>query len=146
MKEPFLYYIHSRSALEGDDKANSCTIPLRGLPTTYKKFRCEVLNFMINASTLNNASGLLEFIGLTADTFVSHGYSTYKNGTADVVAEVYIADSMSFKRNQFVVDNFQYKEVKFELVDVYGFLIEDALINQTNDTVWTLSLLLHPIE
>ena len=142
----FLYYINSQNAREGVDSANNCNIEFRGLPTNPRFFKCDVLNFMINPTSLDNTDSSLEFIALTVDNFIYDSYSTFTNGQADVVAEIYTSDCMTFKRNQFIVENINNKVLHFQLADITGNVIDDALINQIQNTIWTLALYLEPIE
>lgn len=71
--------------------------------------------------------------------FIKNSYSTYTSGQSDVIAEIFTADCVTFKRNQFIVDNFNDKVVHFQLTDITGTQIEDAHIKITKNTVWTLT-------
>jgi hypothetical protein len=53
----FTYVISSRDDLSDNTRSSNCFITLGGLPNQTRYFRCRVLNFAINTSSLTTGYG-----------------------------------------------------------------------------------------
>lgn len=133
----FTYVIDYNTAENAVVQANDCNIVLRGLPNN-KRFYCEVVNFMINTESL--AVGIPSYLTLTADSFCETGFMTYSR--LDVLCQFKTADGgLKMNGNCFEVDNFNGKNIHFQLVAPNGTVIPLNNIDQAGlITTWQLTL------
>lgn len=139
----FTYVIDYNTVENAQTQANFCMIPLRGLPNS-KRFYCEVVNFMINTESL--AVACPTYLTLTADSFCETGYMT--NSRFDILCQFKTADGgLKMPGNVFEVDNFNGKNIHFQLVGPDGGTIANAVIDQGGFiTRWQLTLRMKAIN
>ena len=139
----FTYVIDYNCVENAVYQANDTYIPLRGLPNN-KRFYCEVVNFMINTESLD--AGIPSYLTLTADSFCETGFMTYSR--LDVLCQFKTADGgLKMPGNCFQLDNFNGKNVHFQLADPYGDVVDNAHIDQNAlITTWQLTLRMKPIK
>lgn len=133
----FTYVIDYNPVENAVVQANDCYIVLRGLPNN-KRFYCEVVNFMINTESL--APAIPTYLTLTADSFCETGFMTYSR--LDVLCQFKTADGgLKMSGNCFEVDNFNGKNIHFQLVAPNGTVIPLNNIDQGGFiTTWQLTL------
>jgi len=138
----FTYVIDYNTVENAVVQANDCFIVLRGLPNN-KRFYCEVVNFMINTESL--AVAIPTYLTLTADNFCETGFMTYSR--LDVLCQFKTADGgLKMNGNCFEVENFNEKNIRFQLVGPNGTVIPLNNIDQGGFiTTWQLTLRMKPI-
>ncbi len=138
----FTYVIDYNCVENAVHQANDVYIPLRGLPNA-KRFYCEVVNFMINTETL--IVGFPSYITLTADDFCESGFMTYSR--LDVLCQCRTTDGgIKMNGNCFEVNNFNGKNVHFQMVAPNGIVIPVGSIDQGGITTWQVTLRMKPMH
>lgn len=138
----FTYVIDYSSIENGAIQANDCVFALRGLPNS-KRFYCEVVNFMINTESLGAA--IPTYLTLTAEDLCETGFMTYSR--LDVMCQFRTAEGgLKMAGNVFEVNNFNGKNIRFQLVAPNGLLIPANVIDQGGFiTTWQLTLRMKPL-
>ena len=142
----FTYVIDYNSVENAVHQANDVYIPLRGLPNA-KRFYCEVVNFMINTESLALVAPLPpSYITLTADDFCESGFMTYSR--LDVLCQCHTTDGgIKMSGNVFEVNNFNGKNIHFQLISPTGTVIPLGTIDQNGFiTTWQLTLRMKPMH
>ena len=123
--------------------ANNTKISIYGfLPEKTKTYMCEVVNYIINIDSLNSPPG---FFSLVVENFIKNGVSSNKKAY-DIICDCStINGEMKNKGSMFTVENFNNKDLTFQMIDPYGVIIADSVINDTVNTVWNLTIRLKPI-
>ena len=143
----FTYVISSRDDLSDNTRSSNCFITLGGLPNQTRYFRCRVLNFAINTSSLTTgymAVGSSRIINLICDNFILSGS---RAGNKDLnIISTYSLDCPMRTGSVFNIQNFNGRTLNFRLVDEAEVLITPVINQNTLNTVWYLTLELTPID
>lgn len=143
--DSFTYII---SSINGKTKntANNCFIELAGLPN-YKKFQCEVIDFIIDVNTIDTATIYEGYASLVVDhemkilNGVMHPrkFDRLCNFTLDSGRTTHV------KGYTFIVENFNNHTANFQIVLPDQTRIPTTEINKIENTYWTLALKMTPI-
>ena len=143
----FTYVISSRDDLTDNTRASSCYITLGGLPDRTRYFRCRVLNFAINTSSLTAgymAVGSSHIINLICDNFI---LSCSRAGNKDLnIISTYSLDCPMRTGEVFNIQNFNGKTLNFRLVSEGEAPITPVINQNAQNTIWYLTLELTPID
>jgi len=133
----FTYHISSYDA-SSNNSANNCVIKLDRLPRN-KRFVCEAVNFVINLSSLTAAASS-GYITLVCTDLIANGVSTNKKAY-DIICDCsIITGELKNKGATFLVDNFNGREINFQLINNLGTALPNSVINDTDTTTWNLTL------
>ena len=137
----FTYVIDYNCIENAANRCNDCTVVLRGLPNN-KRFYCEVVNFMINTESL--APACPSYLTLTADNFCETGFMTFSR--LDILCQFKTSDGgLKMNGNCFEVDNFNGKNIHFQILVPDGSTLVNGIIDQAGYTTWQLTLRMKPI-
>lgn len=105
---PFMYIIRSRNRTSGD--VNNAYFRLNGLPSQFKKFKVEVVNFYHNTEQ-PVANTLVE---LRADFPFLNGYDTLTGRMSCIATNGTSMGSASF---EFMIESFNGRTINFSIFD-----------------------------
>lgn len=137
----FTYVIDYNCIENAVNRCNDCYVVLRGLPNN-KRFYCEVVNFMINSESLLPACP--SYLTLTADNFCETGFMTFSR--LDILCQFKTSDGgLKMAGNCFEVDNFNGKNIHFQILVPDGSTLVNGIIDQAGYTTWQLTLRMKPM-
>lgn len=143
----FTYIISSRDDVSDITRSSNCYISMTGFPAGVVKFRCRVLNFMINTCSLTAgwmAIGASHYINLTCDNFILNGA---RAGNRDLnIITSYSVDCPMKTGEVFNINNPNGKVFNFKLLSENEAPITTVINQNALNTVWTLVLELTPID
>ena len=143
----FTYVISSADDLANPAKAWNCYVNLGGLPAGVRYFRCRVLNFAVNPcsfDTVYNAD--THVLHLTSNDFILDGGRS-GNKSLNIIATVTNNQPIMTQHGSvFKIANFNGKSINFQFTNEYETSMALLLNENGNDTIWTLTLELTPID
>ena len=82
------YVINSRDGFNGTtDNAHDLSISLRGMPSIYRKFKCEVKSFSLNVKSVATAfKDIQSQIFLSSSNFINSGLENSNSDIPNIVA------------------------------------------------------------
>jgi hypothetical protein len=142
----FTYVINSINATV-PNSANNCYIELAGLPQ-YRKYHCEVIDFIIDSETLDIANITASYLSLVVDSEMQILDGIMHPKKFDRICNInlnYSCIMSSVKGNIFTVGNFNKHTVNFQLILPNMTRLPALAINIGSTTYWTLTLKMTPI-
>jgi hypothetical protein len=141
--DSFTYVINSINAT---GSANNCNIELAGLPQ-YQKYKCEVIDFMLDIETINVANITGSYLSLVVSSEMQIFDGVMHPRKFDRICNINLSSGTlaGIYGNVFTVGNFNKRTVNFQLILPNMTRVLTGDINQTNTTYWTLSLKMTPI-
>lgn len=126
--------------------ANNCYIELAGLPQN-RKFKCEVIDFVIDYETMDVATIVGSYISLVASSEMQilDGVMHPRKFDRICNASLSTGQMTGVFGNVFTIGNFNKHTVNFQLLLPNMTRVATATINQTSTTYWTLTLRMTPI-
>lgn len=144
--KPFTFNINSYDNMLGQNSAHNVKIIASGFPTRYRYFKCKVLNFNYNFQTLSDPWRATKLIYLISDNLISGDRPNTNNRGSDIIANMTGLGGLNNNiGNEFIIANPNSQTLNFQLVD-HTFSDISARINNSENTVWVLTLLCTPIE
>lgn len=149
MEESFMYVINSRDGFNSTATANDLSISLNGMPTKFRKFKCEVKSFSLNVKSMTTAfKDIQSQVFLSSNNFISSGL---ENSNSDIPNIVAYCDTINGTNNdvdiEFIISNKNGNIVRFTLLDTIFSPVDVGNINQGGiNTAWTLILKLTGIK
>jgi hypothetical protein len=147
--DSLMYVISSRDGFSSTTTAHDLSISLNGMPTKYRKFKCEVKSFSLNVNSMTTAfKDIQSQVFLSSNNFISSGL---ENSNSDIPNIVAYCDTISGTNNQvaveFIIPNKNGNIVRFTLLDTIFSGVAGTDINQGGiNTAWTLILKLTGIK
>lgn len=146
--DSFTYVINSIDSVTSAT-ANNCYIKLVGLPTN-RKFKCEVIDFVIDVETLDLTTIVASYISVVVSSEMQILDGVMHPRKFDRICNVSLfsgTNTSSFGNfgNVFTVGNFNNRLVNFQLLLPNMTRVATGTINQTSTTYWTLTLKMTPI-
>lgn len=143
-EKTFSYFISSNDKSTGS-LANDVIIELSGFPPN-KRFLVEVNSFIINEQSMDLTT-FKGSINLVCDGLLSNSYGSTNNANKYLAQMVNDTGIMLLGKPVFVIDNPNYKNVRFQLFDHLNAQIGDAIFDHNSETtVWSVMLNCQPIE
>ena len=148
-EDSFMYVISSRDGINSSATAHDLIISLNGLPTRYRKYKCQVKGFSLNVKSITTAfKDIQSQIFLSSNNFISGGL---ENSNSDIPNIIAYCDTISGINNhvniEFIINNNNGSLVRFTLLDTIFSGVAGTDINQGGiNTAWTLILKLTGIK
>lgn len=137
----FTYIIRSNTA--SGDPSNDLTMRLQGLPSTVRKFHCEVVDLIVSAKGADLTNYIVE---LRADTNMGiiNGRDTNYLGlqTIGFTNRNDLAEQSIYS---FYCENFNGRSIRFQLYDEYNILLLNKADGNAFNKAWILVLKMTPL-
>ncbi len=149
MEDSLMYVISSRDGFNSSATAHDLSISLNGMPTKYRKYKCEVKNFSLNVKSMTTAfKDIQSQVFLSSNNFISSGL---ENSNSDIPNIIAYCDTITGTNNdvniEFIINNKNGNIVRFTLLDTIFANVAGTEINQGGiNTAWTLILKLTGIK
>lgn len=138
----FTYVIRSNTA--SGTASNDLTLRLNGLPTTTRKFYCEVVDFFVSAQQSDLTGYIIE---LRADSNMGmiNGRDT---STLALRTIAFTNTNNTFPQSTygFYCENFNGRSIRFQLYDEYQNLLLNKTGGASFNKAWILVLKMTPID
>lgn len=153
--DSFTCNITSNDNIQGPNRMNDVKIKLTEFPPQYRYFKCKVLNFNYNFSTVDNTDAWRQFRNfyLVSDNLISGYHPTSGNRSFDIIANMTGHGGLNGTvGSEFTIENPNHKTLNFQFLDSDFVMVPDARINiasaggANNTSTWVLTLLITPIE
>ena len=142
MNNSFTYIIRSNTA--SGTTSNDLTLRLNGLPTTVRKFHCEVVDFFVSAQQADLNGYIIE---LRADSNMGiiNGRDT---STLALRSLAFTNTNNTFPQStyEFYCENFNGRSIRLQLYDEYNALLVNKTGGASFNKAWILVLKMTPIE
>ena len=127
--------------------AHNLSIVLTGLPN-YLRFKCKVKSLLLNQGSLQNLDAGFHQLILTSNNLINSGCIQSGNRSSNIIALCDLSSGLNNNvDHEFIIDNFNGRNINFTLCDETLTPIDVSIINQnTVNTSWLLMLELTPLD
>ena len=147
MNKSITYIISSRDGINSIASPHNFNIILTGLPNNLR-FKCKVKSFYLNQDSIDNVFVVLHQLILTSNNLINSGCIQSGNRSSNIIAFCDLITGLNNNvNNEFIIDNFNGRNINFTLCDETLTPIDVAVINQNAvSTSWLLILELFPLD
>ena len=147
MNKSFTYIISSRDGVNSNATAHNLSIVLTGLPGVLR-FKCKVKSLLLNQGSLQNFYAGFHQLILTSNNLINSGCIQSGNGSSNIIALCDLSSGLNNNvDHEFIIDNFNGRNINFTLCDETLTTIDVSIINQNAvNTFWLLMLELTPLD